>query len=152
MSRLAGEAMNDATSILGRPDTGPEAIAAETEAIEILLQAERANPKSGGGGGGSNPGGGGTGDTDASLALELYGPSLTPMQKLKRVACSNQPVRRTIRFRPSSVMAWMHFSMHWRIAKGNTRKVLTPKARHYSPGSRYFRETLGIEPETVSLR
>ena len=50
--------------------TGPETIAAETEAIELLLQSRRINPKGGGGGGGSSPGGGGTGDTDeAALAL-----------------------------------------------------------------------------------
>ena len=61
--------MQDAQEILSRPDTGPEAIAAETEAIELLLQARRVNPN-GGGGGGSSPGGGGTGDTDqAALAL-----------------------------------------------------------------------------------
>lgn len=63
--------MNEATGILGRPDTGPEAIAAETEVIELLLQSKRANPK-GGGGGGSSPGGGGNGDTDTP-ALALYG-------------------------------------------------------------------------------
>jgi hypothetical protein len=61
--------MNEATGILGRPDTGSPAIAAETEAIELLLQSRRINPK-GGGGGGANPGGGGTGTTlDSALAL-----------------------------------------------------------------------------------
>ena len=78
----AGGAMNDATVVLGRPDTGREAIAAETEAIELLLQAKRANPKSGGGGGGSNPGGGGTGDTDR-VALELYGPGVDPLAQIE---------------------------------------------------------------------
>ena len=78
----AGAAMNDATDILGRPDTGRQAIAAETEAIELLLQAKRANPKSGGGGGGSNPGGGGTGDTDR-VALELYGPGADPLAQIE---------------------------------------------------------------------
>ena len=77
----AGAAMNDATGILGRPDTGREAIAAETEAIELLLQSKRANPKSGGGGG-SNPGGGGTGDTDR-VALELYGPGADPLAQIE---------------------------------------------------------------------
>lgn len=62
----------EATGILNEPDTGPEAIAAETEIIELLLQSKRANPK-GGGGGGSTPGGGGSGDTDRP-ALALYGP------------------------------------------------------------------------------
>ncbi len=78
----AGGAMKDATELLARHDTGPPAIAAETEAIELLLQAKRANPKSGGGGGGSNPGGGGTGDTDR-VALELYGPGSDPHAKIE---------------------------------------------------------------------
>jgi len=82
MITAAGAAMSDATDILGRPDTGREAIAAETEAIELLLQAKRANPKSGGGGGGSNPGGGGTGDTDR-VALELYGPGADPLAQIE---------------------------------------------------------------------
>lgn len=61
--------MADATQILARPDTGTAAIGAETEAIELLLQSKRINPK-GGGGGGANPGGGGSGTTsDSALAL-----------------------------------------------------------------------------------
>src|SRR5690606_24105409 len=61
--------MREAASILRRPETGAPAIAAETEAIELLLQSKRINPKSGGGGG-SAPGGGGTGITvDSALAL-----------------------------------------------------------------------------------
>lgn len=64
-----GEVMHEATDILARPETGSPAIAAETEAIELLLQSKRINPK-GGGGGGANPGGGGGGTTnDAALAL-----------------------------------------------------------------------------------
>ena len=63
--------MDEACDILARPDTGPAAIAAETEAIELLLQAKRINPK-GGGGGGSSPGGGGSGTTEQS-ALALLG-------------------------------------------------------------------------------
>jgi len=63
------QVMDEATHILARPETGPEAIGAETEAIELLLQSRRINPR-GGGGGGSSPGGGGTGTTlDAALAL-----------------------------------------------------------------------------------
>jgi hypothetical protein len=63
------EVMAEATEILGRPETGNPAIAAETEAIELLLQSKRINPK-GGGGGGSTPGGGGNGKTlDSALAL-----------------------------------------------------------------------------------
>lgn len=61
--------MGQGAEILAIPDCGPRAIAAETEAIELLLQSKRINPKSGGGGG-SSPGGGGTGETtDAALAL-----------------------------------------------------------------------------------
>ena len=61
--------MQDATQILARPETGSPAIAAETEAIELLLQSKRINPKAGGGGG-STPGGGGGGSTlDSALAL-----------------------------------------------------------------------------------
>ena len=63
--------MNEATGILARPDTGSPAIAAETEAIELLLQSKRIKP-GGGGGGGANPGGGGGGDTQDS-ALSLVG-------------------------------------------------------------------------------
>ena len=61
--------MQEAAAILAQPETGPTAIAAETEAIELLLQSKRINPK-GGGGGGSTPGGGGHGKTlDSALAL-----------------------------------------------------------------------------------
>jgi len=68
----AGAVMAEASTILREPDTGPEAIAAETEVIELLLDSKRANPNGGGGGGGSSPGGGGGGDTDTP-ALALYG-------------------------------------------------------------------------------
>jgi hypothetical protein len=62
--------MEESTEILAKPETGAPAIAAETEAIELLLQSKRINPKGGGGGGGSNPGGGGRGTTtDSALAL-----------------------------------------------------------------------------------
>ncbi len=61
--------MGEATIILCVPDTGTAAIAAETEAIELLLKSRRINPK-GGGGGGTSPGGGGSGTTnDSALAL-----------------------------------------------------------------------------------
>ena len=66
---MVAQVMNEATGILARPDTGAPAIAAETEAIELLLQSKKINPK-GGGGGGANPGGGGGGTTeDSALAL-----------------------------------------------------------------------------------
>jgi len=61
--------MQEATEILAQAETGSPAIAAETEAIELLLQSRRINPK-GGGGGGDSPGGGGGGTTtDSALAL-----------------------------------------------------------------------------------
>lgn len=61
--------MTEAAEILARPETGPQAIAAETEAIELLLQSKRINPK-GGSGGGSDPGGGSGGTTvDSAIAL-----------------------------------------------------------------------------------
>ena len=66
--------MNDAVNILGRPETGRAAIAAETEAIELLLASKRINPK-GGGGGGANPGGGGSGDT-SDAAIAMVGPGV----------------------------------------------------------------------------
>jgi len=66
--------MDEAADILGRPETGSQAIAAETEAIELLLQSKRINPR-GGGGGGSSPGGGGSGSTNDS-ALALIGSGL----------------------------------------------------------------------------
>jgi hypothetical protein len=64
--------MDEAGTILDKPDTGAPAIAAETEAIELLLQAKRPNPK-GGGGGGSNPGGGGTAASTSLAALADLG-------------------------------------------------------------------------------
>lgn len=67
--RAVNQVMGEAADILGSPNTGSPAIAAETEAIELLLQSKRINPN-GGGGGGDSPGGGGTGTTqDSALAL-----------------------------------------------------------------------------------
>ena len=65
--------MDEAGGILDTPDTGSKAIAAETEAIELLLQTKRQNPK-GGGGGGSNPGGGSTAESASQAALADLGP------------------------------------------------------------------------------
>jgi hypothetical protein len=65
--------MDENTGILHTPDTGPKAIAAETEAIELLLQAKREGG-GGGGGGGANPGGGGSGTTKTAAALAQLGP------------------------------------------------------------------------------
>ena len=62
--------MAEARGILAGPDTGRRAIAAETEAIELLLQSQFGGGGGGGGGGsGGSPGGGGTGGTrNAALA------------------------------------------------------------------------------------
>jgi hypothetical protein len=68
--------MDEAARIFDKPDTGAPAIAAETEAIELLLQAKRPNPK-GGGGGGSNPGGGGSADSASSRGAGGSGRRLT---------------------------------------------------------------------------
>ncbi|MFM8414714.1 MAG: proline-rich domain-containing protein [Planctomycetota bacterium] len=66
------EVMAETADILRRPDTGAEAIAAESEVIELLLvaQSSRGGGGGGGGGGGMSPGGGSTGSTsDSALAL-----------------------------------------------------------------------------------
>ncbi len=63
--------MAETVEILAKPDTGPPAIAAETEIIELLLKSKRFNPNAGGGGG-SKPGGGGNGEAKAP-ALALVG-------------------------------------------------------------------------------
>ena len=68
LGQVAG-VMQEATEILYKPQTGPTAIAAETEAIELLLKSKRFNPNASGGSG-SDPGGGGDGQTEvAALAL-----------------------------------------------------------------------------------
>ena len=64
--------MDEVVGLLDEPNTGDPAIAAETEAIELLLQTKRQNPN-GGGGGGSNPGGGGGSATASSTALAELG-------------------------------------------------------------------------------
>jgi hypothetical protein len=73
------EVMAEAAETLRTNDTGPRAIGAESEAIELLLAAQAAssNDSKGGGGGGGGmggvtPGGGGTGTATAS-ALALVG-------------------------------------------------------------------------------
>lgn len=71
--------MQDAAKILASAETGSPAIAAETEAIELLLQCKRINPKAGGGGG-TSPGGGGKGTTQDS-ALALLGTGLNQNER-----------------------------------------------------------------------
>lgn len=78
--RNAAKAMQDASERLNEPTTGPITVAAETEAIEHLLEARRGG--GGGGGGGSTPGGGlKKGQTDAS-ALALVGRTADPLGKV----------------------------------------------------------------------
>ena len=72
---LVSDIMRDSRAILARPDTGNEAIAAQTEVIELLLQAKRQSNK-GGGGGGSNPGGGGAASGNGSSLTDI-GPGAT---------------------------------------------------------------------------
>jgi len=67
--------MTEAAAILAAADTGPQAIAAETEAIELLLAAQAAagDPSGGGGGGGGRQPGGGSGGKATSAAVALAG-------------------------------------------------------------------------------
>lgn len=76
------EVMGEASGILRRPDAGAEAVAAETEAIELLLETKRNSPN-GGGGGGGQPGGGGNGGTTRSSALASLGPGGDPNANIK---------------------------------------------------------------------
>ena len=71
----AATAMEDATDILFEGDTGPPAIAAETDAIEWLLKAKRSKGNGSGGGGGSPGGGSRTGADTNIAALALIGES-----------------------------------------------------------------------------
>ncbi len=66
---MVSDIMREARAVLSRPDTGPEAIAAETEAIELLLQSNR--QKSSGGGGGSSPGGGGSANSNGASLNDI---------------------------------------------------------------------------------
>ena len=63
------EVMAESVQILATAETGKPAIAAETEAIELLLKSKRINPGKGGGGGAEPGGGGGGTTTDSALAL-----------------------------------------------------------------------------------
>lgn len=72
---LVSDVMRQAHAVLARPDTGSEAIAAQTEAIELLLQSKR-QQSGGGGGGGGNPGNGGSSGGGGS-SLSDIGPGST---------------------------------------------------------------------------
>ncbi|QDV46863.1 hypothetical protein Enr13x_67720 [Stieleria neptunia] len=75
--KLASAAMVDASKTLITPETGPVAIAAQTEAIELLLRSNKISPEGGGGGGGS-AGGGQGGETDQA-AIALLGKGLNQL-------------------------------------------------------------------------
>ena len=88
--------MVEARDILVSGNTGSEAIAAETEAIELLLQCKRINPK-GGGGGGTSPGGGGQGDTqDSALALLGRGVNEKEQREVRQVTQTTGETGRTL--------------------------------------------------------
>lgn len=71
---LAADVMDEAETILAEPDTGPKAIAAISEVIEILLETQRTPNTPSGGGGGQSPGGGSSGGLTAiASALRLLG-------------------------------------------------------------------------------
>ena len=78
--------MAETTEILVKPETGPPAIAAETEIIELLLKSKRFNPNAGGGGG-ADPGGGGSGDTETP-ALALVGSGLNENENREELAAT----------------------------------------------------------------
>ncbi|QEF96710.1 hypothetical protein Mal15_07380 [Stieleria maiorica] len=81
---LAIAAMVDASKTLVTPETGPVAVAAQTEAIELLLRSNKVSPEGGGGGGGS-AGGGQGGETDQA-AIALLGEGLNQLALTRQSA------------------------------------------------------------------
>lgn len=80
--QVAWTAMQDATQYLSLPSTAGPTIAAETEAIEALLQSKRTASGGGGGSGGPTPGGGrGEGVADQPSALAGIGDGLMTEQR-----------------------------------------------------------------------
>lgn len=71
---MVSDIMRQAHAVLARPDTGPEAIAYETEAIELLLQSKRQKSGGGGGGGGGGQSPTGGGSSGGGSALSDIGP------------------------------------------------------------------------------
>jgi len=99
----AANAMNDAEEILETPNTGPEAIAAETEAIEWLLMAKRSG--GGGGGGGGSPGNGNrNGGSSSASALALLGRSDEKKAKVQGLGSLLRGTRR----QPATVIESSH--------------------------------------------
>ncbi|TWU42185.1 hypothetical protein [Novipirellula artificiosorum] len=78
---MVAQTMNEAASILQSPNTADEAIAAESEAIELLLRSKRVDPQ-GGGEAGSDPSGGGQG-SGAEAALALLGLGVNENEQLR---------------------------------------------------------------------
>lgn len=77
----ASSAMVDASKTLVSPETGPVAIAAQTEAIELLLRSSKSSPESGSGEGGSSVGSNG-GETDQA-AIALLGRGMDQLAKIR---------------------------------------------------------------------
>ncbi|MDM4016423.1 hypothetical protein [Roseiconus lacunae] len=75
----ARAAMVDAAETLVQPDTGPAVIAAQTEAIELLLRSRKVDPSTGGG---SNSASSAGGDTDQA-ALKLVGDALNELAEIR---------------------------------------------------------------------
>lgn len=96
----ASAAMVDATKTLVQPETGPPAIAAQTEAIELLLQSNKVMPSDSAGGGGAGAGAGGEADQAAVAMLgEAINGLANPRQSDPGVATSNGRERVPERFR-----------------------------------------------------
>lgn len=85
--RQVSMVMDDAAALLARSVTDQRTIAAETEAIELLLQSQRIPPQGKGSGGGATPGGGRNGTTDQS-ALAMIGAGLNPREHREERAVS----------------------------------------------------------------
>lgn len=80
--RGARAAMDEAFVLLDDELTGAPTVAAETEAIELLLRSRRSGG-AGGGGGGSTPGSGGKGGTEATSALALAGRAIGAKEEVE---------------------------------------------------------------------
>lgn len=100
MMATARRAMVEAEDLLVDEDAGRETVAAQTEAIELLLQSRKAGG-SGGGGKGSSPGGG-SGGTEASAALALTGRSIGEGEQVEargmKRAARGEPSRIPVEF------------------------------------------------------
>ncbi len=105
----AGLIMLDASLILNRPDTGKQAVAAETEVIELLLQTKRTDPNSGGGGGGTDPGSGSGGTTDEA-AIAMIGPGINQNERRQDSESHSKPVLPAIAYPKNFGSDWMSTS------------------------------------------